>query len=326
MKNLSLKLSLVAVLVSGSMMSLAAADIVSTTSGANAQPNVNAPVAQTQSLFASEADNTDAVDYVQAEKFTTAEVENEVKSLSTNVLNALNSLKDVLVMKKNPVDGKVSTDDKDVVSSMSHLRANVAEMDRLLGGDKSSFSEQDRKAIAALEVEKKALQTAVTSLETKISAVDKKIPVGNTGIKLGSITIPVLGTTRLQVFPIMEGDQMIGSVRTRCGAYLTEDQLINNKSVNYCVATLWSNSSTRINDAHPKTTTDTYFVGRSESYVAGEVNSVTIDFDTQAKVSPVGFLKHYNIRDKKSLDTLQYNKTVTTGDGHKYAGKDAATD
>lgn len=325
MKNSFLKLSIAAVLVSGSMVSLSAAEIVTTTSGTNVGTQV-APGAQTKSLFASEVDNNDAVDYVQAEKFTTHDIEQSVKDSSEQSIALLNKIKDTLVMKKNPIDGKVSTDDKDVVSSMSHIRANIDEMAALLGADKTTFAEHDRIALEALEKEKLALENAVVALETKIAAVDKKIPVGDTGVKLGSITIPVLGTSRLQVFPIMEGDQLIGSVRTRCGGYLVEDQLINNKSVNYCVATLWSNSSTRVSDVHPQKTTDTYFVGRSQAYVPGEVNTVTIDFDTQPKVSPVGFLKHLNITDKKSLETLSYENTVTTGDGHKYAGKDAATE
>jgi hypothetical protein len=325
MKKSFLKISLAASVVVGSFSSLAAANIVSTTNG-NGTLSPQVTNGQTKNLFASEVDNDDAVKYVQAEKFTTAEIESSVKDASNLSLSLLNKIKDTLVKKRNPVDGKVSTDDKDVVSSMSHIRANIDEMSVLLGADKASFSEHDRVALEALQKEKEALEAKVSNLETKISAVDKKIPVGKTGIKLGSITIPVLGTSRLQVFPIMEGDQMIGSVRTRCGAYLLEDQLINNKSVNYCVATVWSNSSTRVSDVHPKKTTDTYFVGRSQSYIPGEVNSVTIDFDTQAKVSPVGFLKYFNITDKKSLDTLSYNNTVITGDGHKYAGKDAATE
>jgi len=316
-KSSFLNLGKLIVLVLGCMSSLGAATIVVTTGGVNSN-------AQTKSLFASEVNNYDAVPYVQSEKFTTADIELSVKDTSDKSLALLNKIKETLIKKKNPVDGKVSTNINDVVSSMSHINANVAEMVKLLNVDIDSFSEKDRHAITELKTAKTELEKKVTALEDKISAVDKKIPVGNTGIKLGSITIPVLGTSRLQVFPIMEGDQMIGSVRTICGAYLVEDQLINNKSVNYCVATLWSNSATRINDAHPNTTTDTYFVGISESYVPGEVNSVTIDFDTQAKVSPVGFLKHYNITDKNSLETLQYNNTVTTGDGHKYAGKDAA--
>jgi len=322
MKKSFLKLGLVGIIVSGSFISVAAAEIVSTTNGASsatAQTGVNVK------HLTNDVNEEDSVDYVQASKYTTSEIESGVKTLSVNTLNVLNELKDVLNMKKNPVDGKVSTDDRDVIGSMTHIRANVTEMDRLLGVDKATFSEKDRKAIEELEKTKAALETQIVELENKIADVDKKIPVAE-GIKLGAITIPVLGISKLQVFPIMEGEQMVGSVRTRCGAYLKEDQLQNFKSVNYCVATVWSNSATRVSDQQTVATVDTYFVGRSESYVPGEVNSVTINWDTAPKTTPVGFLKYYNISDKKSLDTLSYENTVTAGDGFKYAGKDAAVE
>jgi len=276
----------------------------------------------TQSLYKEDKVKT----YVQATKYTTAEIEKDIKGASEDSLSLLNNVNNLLIKKKNPVDGKVEAaingadgakvDNAGIVSAMTQIRSNVAEAGRLLGLDFAAFSEKDAKALKALDESNKKLKKTLENLT-------KTIPVGNSNLQLGSVTVPVMGTSRTQVFPIMEGKEMVGSLRVVCGAHLVEDQLINNSAVNYCIGTTWSNSSTRISDAHKKLTTDTYFTAISEPYIPGKVSKVTINWDTQAKVAVKGMLNYYNITDKEVHKTMAFENTVISGNGTKYVGKDA---
>ena len=302
------------------VVSLSAAQVVATSGGSSSSNGV--PNAGQQSIFKQDTIKT----YTQAEKYTTAEIESDIKDASNNSLNLLNNINALLVKKRNPVDGKVeaalngadgSNGGNDaIVSAMTQIRANVAEAARLLEMDYNAFSEKDKKAL-------KALKESNAKLEKQIASIEKTIPVADSNIKLGSVKVPVIGTSRTQVFPILEGDKTVGSLRVVCGAYLVEDQLINNHSVNYCIGTTWINASTRTSDVHKYATTDTYFVGISEPYIPGRVSEVTLHWDTQAKTSVKGLLKFYNIKDPKVLKTMNFENTVITSDGTKFPGKDA---
>jgi len=316
MKNLVLKSIVIATLAG---VSLSAAQVTATVDSSLANGGI--PATGQKSLFKPDKIKT----YTQAKKFTTAEIEADIKDASDNSLALLNNINALLIKKRNPVDGKVeaavngtgdSGNNDGIVSAMTQIRANIAEAARLLQVDYDKFSEKDKKALDELKKSNK-------QLSQKIAAMEKTIPVDNTNLKLGDVVIPVIGTSKTQVFPIMEGDKTVGSLRVVCGAYLLDDQLINNQSVNYCIGTTWSNSATRISDVHKRATTDTYFMAFSDAYVPGKVSKVTLHWNTQAKTSVKGTLKFYNIKDREVLKTMSFENTVITGDGHKYAGKNA---
>lgn len=251
--------------------------------------------------------------YTQRVLYSGAEIEKAIDDVRTKVFDLHASVVDMQKKKLNPIKADVQNYE---LGADKDTRDILAITSAILLVDKTTYSEQDQIALEQLKKEVKILNTTIETLS-------KKIPVGDKGLMLAAIRVPVLGTTKLQVFPVMDGEEQVGSVRVRCGASLIDDQITNYDSVNYCMGTVWSNSATRINDAHPKETTDTFFISKSEAYVPGKVNFVTLVWDTQPKVSVRNTLRFHGITDAASLAAMSYTNTMVAGDGTKYPGKDA---
>ncbi len=197
-------------------------------------------------------------------------------------------------MKRNPVKGDLQNFEvgaqKDITDLMTALNS-------IFSTDQSLFSEKDPVAVPM-------------------------IPVGDTGYKLPTDTVlPVIGTSNLQGIPIDANGQMIGHFRAVCGGYQTDDVLINQKSVSYCLTSLKATGVSRNSGVHKNATTDVFFYGVTEPYVVGKVSSVKVHWVLHPKGSLDKVIKHYNLDNvPHAKNTLEFRNTLALADGTKLAG------
>lgn len=247
--------------------------------------------------------------------FTENETEKLILKARKLIEGAREGIKQMAFARAHPIDGEIKNNN---IGAIKHISDHISAMQMMMGNDHKLLSEKDPVAMAALEKEKKAL-------EDQLAAVQKTIPIADTGYELPKgIDISVIGTSRIQAYPLMDGDTQIGHFRVGCSGVLNEDIIVNQKSVNYCVSSLYINGSPRVTDVkhHNKERVGMYYVGVSDAYVAGHNSKVTINWMNHPKISVVGTLKHYNMDKLPAMvDTLMYNNSVTLSDGTTYPGK-----
>lgn len=281
--------------------------------------STNSDLSSSLSSSSTIVQNEDIIDPTKVSKrlFTNNEIEELMLSSRDGAEKLRETIKQMVYAKRNPIKGDVQTYD---IGAEKDIRDYVADIVNYLSEDEALLSERDTKALAALKKLNEDLQT-------QLSDMQKTIPLGDTGFELPQDTeISVIGTSNLQVHELVVGGKVIGHYRTGCYGALKEDILINNSSVNYCVASLYVNGAPRVSDTqrHREERTDMYFVGISDAYVAGKDSTVKIRWQSHPKSSVVGAIKYYNMENIPGVvDTLMYENTVTTSSGKKYPGKRA---
>lgn len=231
------------------------------------------------------------------DRFTGTDIEESIEVLRKSTLETLNNAEMMVYKKRNPIKGDLQNFD---VGSQDDINDMLAKISEVLGVDQALFSEKDPVA--------KAL-----------------IPIGNTGYTLPADTeINVIGGSAIQAYPLKVNDEIIGHLRVACGGYLTDDVIINNDAVSYCVTSIMTTGVSRNSGVHKGATTKLFFVGITDAYMVGKVAKVKVNWGTQPKSTVKGTLAHYNI-DKvpHAVETLDFETNVTMSDGTVLAGTNA---
>lgn len=228
------------------------------------------------------------------------------------------TVKQLVFMRDNPVEAAL---ENATLGAINDIQENIDAINKMLGDDRDQRAEKDPVALAKLKQDK-------AELEKKLASLQKQIPIADTGYMLPEDTvISVMGSSHIQAYPLTYNGQEIGHYRVACSGSLKEDIIINQTSVNYCIASLYINGAPRVSDVavHVPETVDMYYVGISEPYVAGKDATVKINWQTHPKRSVTGTLKYYNLDKVANVDdTLNFNTAITLSNGTRYAGKNAA--
>jgi len=248
--------------------------------------------------------------YQPRKLYTSAEIENSIDAVRLAVHSLHDYVLDMEVKKNNPIKADIQNYD---LGADKDIRMLLAKVNSILKIDKKQYSEQDRVALAALKEEAKAIR--------------KLIPIADTGYALPTDSeISVIGTSQIQALPLMDGDTVIGHYRVACSGALKEDIIVNQTSVNYCVASLYINGAPRVTDAsgHISETTDMFYIGITNPYVAGKDKTAHIVWQEHPKSSVIGVLKYYNLDGIPNVvNAMTWNSAVTLSNGTVYPGKNA---
>ena len=245
--------------------------------------------------------------------FTNNEVEMQILSVRTAAFSLHDKVVELLKMKDNQVKDDVQNFKLGADKDTRDILGIVAEM---LNLDEATHSEHDRKAINMLNQE-------VKTLTAKLVKVEKAIEIASSGYALPKgAEVSVMGTSKIQAVPLMDGKNQIGHYRVVCGGTDSNDIIQNSKLFSYCAADLYVNATSRSHDLSNETI-EMHYVGIAK-YRAGIDRTAEIVWIEEPKRSIMPYVEQYNLDNiPGAVDALTWNSTITLSNGTKFPGKNA---